>query len=138
MDVGPPEDAPLLARIPPGPDPRGTHPRRTALSGSGGDGAAVLPGAHPRDRNRRPEAAWTIVPAVILVVVGIAGFQALLATDTLPRDPDVIVEINAHQWYWSFNITHIRNGMWLNSTGNFKYLETTGALTLKAGLTVKI
>jgi cytochrome c oxidase subunit 2 len=94
--------------------------------------------SNPATGNRRLEAAWTIIPAIILVVVGIAGFQALVVTDTIPRDPDVIVEINAHQWYWNFNITHVRNGMWLNSTGNFKYLNTTGAFTLKSGLTVKI
>jgi cytochrome c oxidase subunit 2 len=94
--------------------------------------------ANPATGNRRLEAAWTILPAIILVVVGIAGFQALIVTDTIPRDPEVIVQVNAHQWYWSFNITYIRTGLWLNSTGNFKYLETTGALTLKAGLTVKI
>jgi cytochrome c oxidase subunit 2 len=94
--------------------------------------------ANPATSNRRLEAAWTIIPAIILLVVGVAGFQALLSTDTLPRDPDVIVEINAHQWFWNFNITYIRNGMWLNSTGNFTYLNTTGAFTLKSGLTVKI
>jgi cytochrome c oxidase subunit 2 len=94
--------------------------------------------ANPATGNRRLEAAWTIIPAIIVLVVGIAGFQTLLATDTLPRDPDVIIEINAHQWYWNFNITYVRNGMWLNSTGNFKYLNTTGAFTVKSGLTVKI
>ena len=93
---------------------------------------------NPPTGNHRLEAVWTIVPAIILIVVGIAGFQALLTTDTLPRNPDVIVEINAHRWYWNFNITYVHNNTWLNSTGNFQYLNTTGAFTLKAGLTVKI
>src|SRR5213078_3323483 len=69
--------------------------------------------------DRKLETLWTIVPAIILVVVGIAAFQTLVTTDTIPRDPDVIVEVNAHQWYWNFNITYVRNGTWLNSTGTF-------------------
>ena len=88
--------------------------------------------------DRKLETLWTIVPAIILVVVGIAAFQTLVTTDTIPRDPDVIVEVNAHQWYWNFNITYVRNGTWLNSTGTFTSLNTTGAFTVKAGLTVKI
>ena len=51
----------------------------------------------------------------------------------------VRIEINAHQWYWNFNITYINETKgWYNSTGNFTSLNTTGAFTLKAGLTVKI
>jgi cytochrome c oxidase subunit II len=94
--------------------------------------------ANPTTGNRRLETLWTIIPAFIVLIVGVAGFQTLVATDTLPSNPDVIVEINAHQWYWNFNVTYVRDGTWLNSTGNFKGLNTTGAFTLKAGLTVKI
>lgn len=95
--------------------------------------------ANPATGNRRLETIWTVVPAIILVVVGVAGFQALIVTDTIPQNPDVLVEINAHQWYWNFNITYINETKgWYNSTGNFTSLNTTGAFTLKAGLTVKI
>src|SRR5213593_4151018 len=94
--------------------------------------------ANPETHNRRLETAWTIIPAIILVVVGIAAFQTLITTDTIPQNPDVIVEINAHQWYWNFNITYIADGKWLNGTGSFTSLNTTGAFTVKAGLTVKL
>jgi cytochrome c oxidase subunit 2 len=93
---------------------------------------------NPETNNRRLETLWTIIPAIILVVVGIAAFQTLITTDTIPQNPDVIVEINAHQWYWNFNITYIRNGTWLNSTGTFTSLNTTGAFTVPANLTVKL
>ena len=94
--------------------------------------------ANPSTGNRRLETIWTIIPAIILVIVGIAAFQTLIKTDTIPQNPDVIVEINAHQWYWNFNITYIAEGKGLNSTGNLTSLNTTGAFTLKASLTVKI
>ena len=60
------------------------------------------------------------------------------AADAGLKKYDVIVEINAHQWYWNFNITYIADGKWLNGTGSFTSLNTTGAFTVKAGLTVKL
>ena len=91
-----------------------------------------------KTHDARLESAWTVIPALILLVVGVAGFQTLVVTDTIPPNPDVIIEINAHQWYWNFNITYVQNGTWLNATGDFASLNTTGAFTVKAGLTVKI
>jgi len=93
---------------------------------------------NPKTHDRGLEALWTVIPAVILLIVGIATFQTLIKTDTIPQNPDVIVEINAHQWFWNFNITYIRGGTWLNSTGAFTSENTTGAFTVKAGLLVKI
>ena len=94
--------------------------------------------AYAKTHDRRLETLWTVVPALILLVVGVAAFQTLLVTDTIPANPDVIVEVNAHQWYWNFNITFVRNGTWLNSTGSFASLSTTGALTVEKGLVVKL
>src|SRR3989442_3339417 len=103
----------------------------------------VLPGhsggpGTPAPTTPRLEALWTVIPAIILVVVGVAAFTTLVTTDTIPQNPDVIVQINAHQWYWNFNITYVRNGTWLNSTHNFTYVNTTGAFTIQARLTVKL
>ncbi len=94
--------------------------------------------ANPKTHDRELEALWTVIPAIILLIVGFAAFQTLVATDTLPTNPDVIMEINAHQWYWNFNITYVRDGTWLNTTGNFTSLNTTGAFTIKSQLVVKI
>jgi len=93
---------------------------------------------NPRTNNRRLETLWTVIPAIILVIVGVAAFQTLITTDSIPQNPDVIVEINAHQWFWNFNITFVRNGTWLNGTDTFTSLNTTGAFTVQAGLTVKL
>src|SRR5438093_10486507 len=54
--------------------------------------------ANPATNNPRLETLWTIIPAIILVVVGVAAFTTLVTTDTIPQNPDVIVEVNAHQW----------------------------------------
>src|SRR5438093_12848982 len=77
---------------------------------------------NPQTNNRRLETMWTIIPAIILVVVGVAAFQTLITTDTIPQKRDVIVEINAHQWLWDFKITYIRNDTWLYYTGTIYQL----------------
>ncbi len=93
---------------------------------------------NPPTGNRRLETIWTVIPAIILIVVGVAAFQTLITTDTIPRDPDVVVHITAGQWYWNFNITYVRNGTWLNTTGSFTSLNTNSTFTIRAGLTVEI
>lgn len=76
------------------------------------------------------ETLWTVIPALILLVVGAVGFQALLVTDTIPDNPDVIVVVRAQQWAWSFNVTDARTNV---STG-FQAEE----FTVRVGQTVKL
>ncbi len=86
------------------------------------------PRANPRTGDHRLEAAWTIIPAVILLVVGILAFQTLAFTDTVPQQADVVVRVTGHQWYWTYNVTYA-NG----TTAHF-----TSDLVLKANQTVKL
>jgi len=74
------------------------------------------------------EAAWTIVPAVILLVLGVLAFETLTFTDTVPQTWDVQVTAIGHQWFWEF---------WTNYT-NGTNVHSIGALTLKSNLTVKL
>ncbi len=74
----------------------------------------------------RLEAAWTLVPAIILLVIGMLAFQTLAFTDTLPQHPDVYVTAIGHQWYWEF---------WVNYT-NGTHTHSVGGLTLRSNLTV--
>ena len=74
------------------------------------------------------EAAWTIVPAVILLVLGILAFETLTFTDTVPQTWDVQVTAVGHQWFWEF---------WTNYT-NGTSVHSVGALTLQSNLTVKL
>lgn len=56
----------------------------------------------PTLEHHKLEAAWTIIPAVILLCVGVLAFQTLMFTDTLPAHPDVTVTVIGHQWWWEF------------------------------------
>ncbi len=86
------------------------------------------PDANPKTYNHPLEAAWTIVPAIILLVIGILAFETLTFTDTVPKNPDVTVTAIGHQWFWEF---------WTNYT-NGPSIHTVGNLTLKANLTVRL
>lgn len=83
--------------------------------------------ANPKTEDRKLEAAWTVIPALILLTVGIFTFQTLRATDVVPT-PDVTVTVIGHQWYWEFLVD--------NGTGNVT--RSIGEFTVKAGLNVKL
>ena len=76
------------------------------------------PDPNPKTHHSTLEAIWTIVPALILLAVGVMTFQTLAVTDTIPENPDVTVTVIGHQWYWEFRVQHA-NGTWENTTGEF-------------------
>ncbi len=86
----------------------------------------TTPSAKLSSSNHSLEAAWTIVPAVILLVIGVLAFETLTFTDTVPQHWDVQVTAIGHQWFWEF---------WANYT-NGTSVHSVGALTLKSNLTV--
>ncbi len=86
------------------------------------------PGGHLKTSNHALEAAWTIVPALILLVLGVLAFETLTFTDTVPQTADVTVTAIGHQWFWEF---------WTNYTGGAS-IHTVGNLSLKSNLTVRL
>ena len=47
------------------------------------------------------EIVWTIIPAIVLLIVAIPSFTLLYSLDEL-IDPVVTLKIIGHQWYWSY------------------------------------
>jgi len=47
------------------------------------------------------EIIWTIIPAIILVIIAVPSFVLLYSMDEL-IDPVVTLKIVGHQWYWSY------------------------------------
>jgi cytochrome c oxidase subunit 2 len=47
------------------------------------------------------EIVWTIIPAVILLLIAVPSFALLYSLDELV-DPTVTVKVIGHQWYWSY------------------------------------
>jgi cytochrome c oxidase subunit 2 len=47
------------------------------------------------------EVVWTIVPAIILVIIAVPSFALLYSMDEM-LDPVVTLKVVGHQWYWSY------------------------------------
>jgi cytochrome c oxidase subunit 2 len=47
------------------------------------------------------EIVWTIIPAVILIIIAVPSFTLLYSLDEL-IEPTITLKIIGHQWYWSY------------------------------------
>ena len=81
----------------------------------------------PNRTSHKLEAAWTIIPAIILLVIGMLAFQTLAYTDTLPQHPDVYVAAIGHQWFWEF---------WVNYTNGTHIHYPSGGFTVPSNVTI--
>ncbi|MDM7458453.1 MAG: cytochrome c oxidase subunit II [Paracoccus sp. (in: a-proteobacteria)] len=48
------------------------------------------------------EIAWTLGPVLILVAIGAFSLPILFRSQEMPENPDVVVKVTGHQWYWSY------------------------------------
>ncbi len=51
--------------------------------------------------NTRIEVTWTVVPLLILVVIGAFSLPVLFRQQTIP-EADVVVKATGYQWYWGY------------------------------------
>jgi cytochrome c oxidase subunit 2 len=51
------------------------------------------------------EIVWTIIPAIILLLIAIPSFTLLYSLDEVV-DPTVTLKVIGHQWYWTYEIVH--------------------------------
>jgi cytochrome c oxidase subunit II len=91
------------------------------------------------------EAAWTIVPVLILVVIAIPSFRLVYYEDRA-RDPAMTVKVTGHQWYWEYTYPDA-NGMHFESymvpedqlkPGQLRNLEVDNPLVVPAGQKIRI
>jgi cytochrome c oxidase subunit 2 len=47
------------------------------------------------------EVVWTLLPALILMVVAVPSFALLYSADEL-IEPALTLKVVGHQWYWSY------------------------------------
>jgi cytochrome c oxidase subunit 2 len=81
------------------------------------------------------EIVWTILPALVLLLIAVPSFTLLYSLDELV-DPVITVKIIGHQWYWSYEYSDYAT---LKGGGTIAYdsymvptseLAPTGALRL--------
>nr|ACY06220.1 cytochrome c oxidase subunit II [Ambystoma barbouri] len=51
------------------------------------------------------EMVWTIMPAIILIVIALPSLRILYLMDEI-NDPHLTVKAIGHQWYWSYEYTN--------------------------------
>jgi len=54
------------------------------------------------------EVVWTMIPAMVLVIIAIPSFALLYSLDEAV-DPALTVKIVGHQWYWSYEYSDYAN-----------------------------
>nr|YP_010550106.1 cytochrome c oxidase subunit II [Neotrygon indica]UDP58216.1 cytochrome c oxidase subunit II [Neotrygon indica] len=77
------------------------------------------------------EIIWTIVPALILILIALPSLRILYLMDEL-NDPHITIKALGHQWYWSYEYTDYQDLEFDSymiqtedlSPGQFRLLET--------------
>nr|YP_009311115.1 cytochrome c oxidase subunit II [Garra congoensis]BAV69719.1 cytochrome c oxidase subunit II [Garra congoensis] len=77
------------------------------------------------------EIVWTILPAVILVLIALPSLRILYLMDEI-NDPHLTIKAMGHQWYWSYEYTDYENLAFDSymiptqdlAPGQFRLLET--------------
>ena len=54
--------------------------------------------------NTRLEVAWTLIPVLILIVIGAVSLPVLFRQQTIPP-ADVHIKVTGFQWYWGYEYT---------------------------------
>ena len=73
------------------------------------------------------EVVWTIIPALILVVIAIPSFSLLYAIDEI-IEPIRTIKVVGHQWYWSYEFLdpEVVSRLYNNDSNTFES-EGTGS-----------
>nr|YP_008475473.1 cytochrome c oxidase subunit II [Acrossocheilus barbodon]AGS83467.1 cytochrome c oxidase subunit II [Acrossocheilus barbodon] len=91
------------------------------------------------------EIVWTILPAVILVMIALPSLRILYLMDEI-NDPHLTIKAMGHQWYWSYEYTDYEN---LNfdaymvptqdlAPGQFRLLETDHRMVIPVESPIRI
>ena len=98
------------------------------------------------------EVVWTIVPALILVLIAVPSFSLLYQMDEI-SDPAVTLKIAGHQWYWSYeysdynHLTEENSGIAFDSymiadenlePAHFRLLEVDNRIVLPINTPVRL
>jgi len=98
------------------------------------------------------EIIWTIVPALILVLIAMPSFTLLYSMDEM-LDPAVTLKVVGHQWYWSYeysdynHLTEENSGINFDSymiaeenlePGHFRLLEVDNRIVLPVSTHIRV
>lgn len=91
------------------------------------------------------ETVWTILPAVILILIALPSLRILYIIDEI-NDPSLTIKTLGHQWYWSYEYSDFED-LSLDSyiiptsdldLGIFRLLEVDNRIVLPTDTTTRI
>ncbi|NP_072060.1 cytochrome c oxidase subunit II (mitochondrion) [Echinops telfairi] len=91
------------------------------------------------------ETIWTILPAVILVLIALPSLRILYMMDEI-NNPTITVKTLGHQWYWSYEYTDYEDLMFDSymipseelKPGDLRLLEVDNRVVLPMELTIRM
>nr|QFZ89521.1 cytochrome oxidase subunit II [Metaphire sp. YN201734-01]QFZ89540.1 cytochrome oxidase subunit II [Metaphire bannaensis] len=91
------------------------------------------------------ETVWTILPALILLVLALPSLRILYITDEV-SNPSLTVKTIGHQWYWSYEYTDFMNvemDSYMTQTpelnlGDFRLLEVDNRIVVPMQLEIRM
>nr|BCI56849.1 cytochrome oxidase subunit II [Zhangixalus arboreus] len=90
------------------------------------------------------EMVWTIMPAIILIVIALPSLRILYLMDEI-NNPDITIKTVGHQWYWSYEYSDFDNIAFDSymvpteelSPGSFRLLEVDNRMVVPIGTTTR-
>nr|AEW43189.1 cytochrome oxidase subunit II [Postandrilus lavellei]AEW43190.1 cytochrome oxidase subunit II [Postandrilus lavellei]AEW43191.1 cytochrome oxidase subunit II [Postandrilus lavellei] len=91
------------------------------------------------------ETVWTILPALILLVLALPSLRILYVTDEVSQ-PSITVKTIGHQWYWSYEYTDFLNvemDSYMTPTddlapGDYRLLEVDNRMVVPMKLEIRL
>nr|UNI92191.1 cytochrome c oxidase subunit II [Scleropages jardinii] len=103
-----------------------------------------LTNKHAHD-SQEIEIVWTILPAIILIVVALPSLRILYLMDEI-NSPHLTVKAIGHQWYWSYEYTDYKDLAFDSymiptqdlTPGQFRLLEVDHRMVVPTGSPVRV
>jgi cytochrome c oxidase subunit 2 len=83
--------------------------------------------------NTTLEIAWTVIPAIVLIVIAIPTVRTIFTTQAKAAPNALLVEVIGHQWWWEFRYPQFAAP---GANGRMDTLVTANELYLPVGRTV--
>nr|AHG94124.1 cytochrome oxidase subunit II [Amynthas sp. YN201109-08] len=91
------------------------------------------------------ETVWTVLPALILLVLALPSLRILYITDEV-SNPSITVKTIGHQWYWSYEYTDFKDvemdSYMLQTSellpGDFRLLEVDNRIVVPMHLEIRL
>nr|UJG45347.1 cytochrome c oxidase subunit II [Aquarius najas] len=95
--------------------------------------------------NQMIEIIWTVIPALILVLIALPSLKILYMMDEI-KSPTITIKAIGHQWYWSYEYSDFKNiefESYMKPTNEimeneFRLLETDNRIVLPMNNQIRI